>query len=162
MLRQDCAFAQEREKVLAEGMKEVAAELRLIDAADLVAFIRTERYGNIRTLVNSATEMYFKPGIISFGPAGHVELRWDGAPSISLDMEFRHHRVDVFVRLLLEDAQAGVDIHYICFGGAPFDSQENTQRLATAIADARIPLLSALPVCLRAASESAERSPFLP
>lgn len=140
MLRQDCAFAQEREKVLAEGMKEVAAELRLIDVADFVAFIRTERYGNIRTLVNAATEMYFKPGTICFGPAGHVELRWDGAPSISLDMEFRHHEVDVFFRLLLENAQAGIDIHYASFGGAP-DSNDNTFRLASAIADARIPLL---------------------
>ena len=144
MLRQGCAFAHEREKVLAEGMKEVAAELRLIDPADLVAYIRTERYGNIRTLVNSATEMYFKPGTISFGPSGHVDLNWDGSPSISLDMEFRHRRIDVFFRLVLESAVAGVDIHYISFGGIALDSQENTARLALAIADARFPLLSAL------------------
>jgi hypothetical protein len=144
MLRQGCAWAHEREKVLAEGLKEVAAELRLIDPADLVAFIRTERYGNIRTLVNSATEMYFKPGTISFGPAGHVDLRWDGNPSISLDMEFRHQRIDVFFRLLLESTEAGVDIHYISFGGGALDSEENTVRLALAIADARFPLLGAI------------------
>ena len=144
MLRQGCVDAHEREKVLAEGLKEVAAELRLIDPADLVAFIRTERYGNIRTLVNSATEMYFKPGTISFGPAGHVELRWDGNPSISLDMEFRHQRIGVFFRLLLESDQAGVDIHYMSVGGALPDSEEAAIRLAHAIADARIPLLGAL------------------
>jgi hypothetical protein len=145
MLRQGCAYAHEREKVLADGLKEVAAELRLIDPADLVAFIRTERYGNIRTLVNSATEMYFKPGTIAFGPAGHVDLHWNGSPSISLDMAFRHQRVDVFFRLLLESAEAGVDIHYISFGGGTSrDSEQNTGRLALAIADARIPLLSTL------------------
>jgi hypothetical protein len=144
MLRQDSAHAHEREKVLADGMKEVAAELRLIDPADLVAFIRTERYGNIRTLVNAATELYFKPGIIVFGLAGHVDLRWYGHPSISLDMEFRHQRIDVFFRLLLESAQAGVEIHYASFGGSAFDTAENTARLANAIADARIPLLSAI------------------
>jgi hypothetical protein len=144
MLRQGCVDAHAREKVLAEGLKEVAAELRLIDPADLVAFIRTERYGNIRTLVNSATEMYFKPGTICFGPAGHVDLHWDGSPSISLDMAFRHQRVDVFFRLLLENREAGVDIHYISFGGAALDTEQNTGRLALAIADARIPLLSAL------------------
>jgi hypothetical protein len=143
MLRQNCAYAQEREKVLAEGLKEVAAELRLIEPADLVAFVRTERYGNIRTLVNSATEMYFKPGIISFGSAGRVDLRWDGNPSISLDMEFHHCRIDVFFQLLLESAQAGVDIHYISFGGPSPDPHANTARLASAIADARIPLLLA-------------------
>jgi hypothetical protein len=143
MLRQNCAYAQEREKVLAEGLKEVAAELRLIEPADLVAFVRTERYGNLRTLVNSATEMYFKPGIVSFGLGGRVDLRWDGNPSISLDMEFHHRRIDVFFQLLLESAQAGVDIHYISFGGTASDPHENTARLASAVADARIPLLTA-------------------
>jgi hypothetical protein len=143
MLRQNCAYAQEREKVLADGLKEVAAELRLIEPADLVAFLRTERYGNIRTLVNSATEMYFKPGIVSFGLAGRVDLRWDGNPSISLDMEFHHRRIDVFFQLLLESAQAGVEIHYIWFPAASPDPHENTARLASAVADARIPLLVA-------------------
>jgi hypothetical protein len=143
MLRQNCVYAQERERVLADGLKEVAAELRLIEPADLVAFLRTERYGNIQTLVNSATEMYFKPGIISFGAAGRVDLRWDGNPSIILDMEFHHRRIDVFFQLLLESAQAGVDIHYISFGAPSADPHEDTARLASAVADARIPLLVA-------------------
>jgi hypothetical protein len=143
MLRQGCAYAQEREKVLADGLKEVAAELRLVDPADFVAFIRTERYGNIRTLVNSATEMYFKPGIISFSLAGRVDLRWDGTPSIILDMEFHHQKIDVFFQLLLESSEAGVDIHYISFGANTLAPEENTARLASAIADARIPLLAA-------------------
>jgi hypothetical protein len=141
MLRQGCAYTQERERVLADGLKEVAAELRLIDPADFVAFIRTERHGNISTLVNSATEMYFKPGIITFGRAGRVDLRWDGNPSISLDMEFHHQRIDVFFQLVLESAQAGVDIHYISFGGAVLGARKSANRLAAAIADARIPLL---------------------
>ena len=141
MLRQRCTFAHERERVMADGLKEVAAELRLIDPADLVAFIRTERYGNIRTLVNSATEMYFKPGTIAFGLAGHVDLRWDGNPSISLDMEFHYQRIDVFFRLLLESNEAGVEIHYISFGDLALNTTENTALLTAAIADARIPLL---------------------
>jgi hypothetical protein len=145
MLRQECASARERERVLADGLKEVAAELRLIDPADLVAFIRTERHGNLSALVNSATEMYFKPGIITFGRAGRVDLRWDGNPSVSLDMEFHHQRIDVFFQLLLESAQAGVDIHYISFGGGvPLGARESAGRLADAIADARIPLLAPL------------------
>jgi len=138
MLRQLCPDVGAREKVLAEGLKEVAAELRLIDPADFVAFIRTERFGNIRSLVNASTEMYFKPGTISFSLAGRVDLRWDGNPSISLDMEFHHQQVDVFFRLVLEDAEAGVDIQYISFGAAPSDPEEDTQRLAAAMADARL------------------------
>jgi hypothetical protein len=44
-VRQDHA-AQER--ILAQGLREVAAELRLVDAADLVAFIRTGKFGSLR------------------------------------------------------------------------------------------------------------------
>ena len=87
MLRQGSAHAHEREKVLADGMKEVAAELRLIDPADLVAFIRTERYGNIRTLVNAATELYFKPGIISFAggvPNAEIVPPWPKLSALRL------------------------------------------------------------------------------
>ena len=76
MLKQGSDYAREREKALAEGMRDVASELRLVDPADFIAFIRTEQFGNIRTLVNSSTEMFFKPGTICFGLSGEVELPW--------------------------------------------------------------------------------------
>jgi hypothetical protein len=47
-------------------------------------------------------------------------------------------RVNVHFRLLLEALQAGVEIDYITFEGASADADENTQRLVTAIADARL------------------------
>jgi hypothetical protein len=54
-------------------------------------------------------------------------------------MEFRHRQVNVFFRLLLENDQAGVEIDYISFGGAPAgDPSEKTCLLAEALADARI------------------------
>ena len=49
MLKQGRDYAREREKALAEGMRDVASELRLIDPADFIAFIRTEQFGNIRS-----------------------------------------------------------------------------------------------------------------
>ena len=39
--------------------------------------------------------------------------KWGSAPSVALDMEFRHMRVNVYFRLLLEALQAGVEINYI-------------------------------------------------
>jgi hypothetical protein len=138
MLRQGHNYTLDREKALADGLRDVASELRLIDAADLIAFIRTERFANIANLVSSSTELYFKPGTISFGASGDVDAKWGEAPTISLDMEFHHMRVNVYFRLLLEALQAGVEINYITFEGASPDPNENTRRLVEAIAEARV------------------------
>jgi hypothetical protein len=141
MLKQCRQNHDEREMALALALKEVAAELRLIEAVDLVAFIRTGQFGNVRSLVNASTEMYFKPGTMSFADSGDVSLSWTGEPSVVLNMQFHHRRVDVFFRLLLESEQAGVEIEYISFsGGALPDPAEDTRRLIEAIADARFAL----------------------
>jgi hypothetical protein len=138
MLKQGNDYTLEREKALADGMREVASELRLIDATDLVAYIRTEQFANISTLVNGSTELYFKPGTVRFGQSGDVDLNWGSAPSISLDMEFEHTGVSVYFRLLLQSVNAGVEINYITFANGSRDPDENTQRLITALADARL------------------------
>ncbi len=137
MLKQYCENRSEHEKVLAAGLREVAAELRLIEPADLVAFIRTGQFGNIRTLVSSSTEMYFKPGTVSFRQSGDVTLGWTGEPSIMLDMEFQHRAVEVFFRLVLEAQEAGVEIEYISFAGSSADPRENIRLLIEALSDAR-------------------------
>ena len=76
MQKQGKDFTYDREKALAEGIQEVASELRLIDAADFVAFIRTEQFANIGNLVSSSTELYFKPDTVKFGLSGDVNLQW--------------------------------------------------------------------------------------
>ena len=128
----------EREKALADGLRDVASELRLIDAADLIAFIRTGQLANVANLVSASTELYFKPGTVSFGQSGEVEVGWGKVPTISLDMEFRHQRVSVYFRLLLEALQAAVEIDYISFEDEAADSAENTRQLVRAIASARL------------------------
>ncbi|HJZ44846.1 MAG TPA: hypothetical protein VJ233_14085 [Hyphomicrobiaceae bacterium] len=134
----------EREKALADGLRDVASDLRLIDAADLIAFIRTEQFANIGNLVNSSTELYYKPGTLNFGQSADLDVKWGGTPTIALDMEFHHMQVSVYFRLLLEALQAGIEINYISFDGAPVDPMENTERLIAAIADARFaPLVCA-------------------
>lgn len=138
MLKQGNDYSREREKALAEGLRDVASELRLVDPADFIAFIRTEQFGNIRTLVNSSTEMFFKPGTISFGQSGEVELPWGCAPCISLDMEFHHLEVSAYFRLVLQSLQAAIEISYVSFEGSAGDPDKNTQRLVDAIDDARL------------------------
>jgi hypothetical protein len=138
MQRQGKDYTFDREKALAEGIKEVASELRLIEAADFVAFLRTDQFANIANLVNSSTELYFKPGTIRFGLSGDANLQWGGTPSVSLDMEFHHMQVNVYFRLCLEALHAGIEIDYITFEEGSADPDRNTQRLIQAIANARL------------------------
>jgi hypothetical protein len=138
MQKQGKNYTFDRERALAEGIKEVASELRLIEAADFVAFIRTDQFANIANLVHSSTELYFKPGTIRFGLSGDVNLQWGGTPSVSLDMEFHHMRVNVYFRLLLEALHAGIEIDYITFEEGSADPDQNTERLVQAIANARL------------------------
>jgi hypothetical protein len=138
MLKQGNDYAREREKALADGLRDVASELRMIDPADYVAFIRTEQFGNLRNLVNSSTEMFFKPGTISFGLSGEADLAWGAAPAVVLDMEFHHMQVSAYFRLVLKAVHAGVEIDYVRFEGTAADPDANTQRLIDAIADARL------------------------
>ena len=143
MQKQGKDYTSEREKALAEGIREVASELRLVDAADYVAFIRTEQFANIGNLVSSSTELYFKPDTIKFGLSGDINLQWDTPPSVSLDMEFHHMRVNVYFRLMLEALHAEIEIDYITFDEGSADPDENTQRLIDAIANARLAPASA-------------------
>jgi hypothetical protein len=138
MLKPGHAHRLEREKALADGLRDVAAELRLIDATDLVAFLRTGQFGNIANLVNSSTELYFKPGTLAFGLSGDVELKWGETPAVALDMEFNHQGVTVYFRLLLQALQAGVDITYITFADNSSNPEANTARLIDAISAARL------------------------
>lgn len=144
MLRHGHDITLQREMALADGLRDVASDLRLVDAADLIAYIRTERFSNIANLVNSSTELYFKPGTIHFGQSGDVDVKWGDTPAISLDMEFRHMRVNVYFRLLLRALQAGVEIDYITFEDASPDAELNTRRLVDAIAAARLAPIPAI------------------
>lgn len=153
MQKQGRDYTNEREKALAEGIKEVASELRLVDAADYVAFIRTEQFANVANLVNSSTELYFKPDTLTFGLSGDIDLQWGNPPFVSLDMEFHYMQVNVYFRLLLQAMHASVEIDYITFDQGSADPDENTQRLIQAIASARLsPVRPVSPVESPAAS----------
>jgi hypothetical protein len=138
MLKQGNDYAREREKALADGLRDVACELRMVEPADFITFIKTEQFGNLRTLVNSSTEMFFKPGTICFGLSGEIDLEWGTSPCITLDMEFHHMGVSAYFRLVLWSFQAGVEINYVTFKDSSPVPDENTLRLVNAIADARL------------------------
>jgi hypothetical protein len=127
-----------RAKAIAEGIKDVAAELRLTNVADLISFIHLEQFNNIKDLVNSSMELYFKHGTLSYGCFADYELEWDQPPSIYLDLDFRHHEVAVTFNLALRASHASVSIRAISFGTGSDGTDQDTLRLVAAIADAKL------------------------
>jgi len=138
MMKQANKFTFERERALGQGIRELASDLRLVEPGDYINYVRTERFANIAHLVSSSAELFFKPGTISFGHSGDVAVSWNQPPTVALDMEFSHRRVNVYFRLILADESAGVEITYVAFEGASEEPDENTRRLIEAIADARL------------------------
>jgi hypothetical protein len=137
MLQQLNGHTAKREKIIAEGVRSLAAELRMIDVVDLAAYLHTLNFANIGDLIASAVELHFKPRTLRFGHAGEIKLGWYGRPVVSLDMEFHHLGIGAYFRLILDAFTAGVEITYINFGDNRCDPDDNTLRLAFAIEDAR-------------------------
>jgi len=126
------------EMALAKGVIRLADDLRMVDATDLVAWLRAHRFGNVAAIVNSSTELMFKPGTLRFSLSGGAELTWSGRLGIHLDMEFHHLAIDCYFRLQLEQSQAAVGITYLAVDGAPCRSAATSERFLVAFADAMI------------------------
>jgi len=114
-----------------------AAELRLVEVGDFIAFIHDEKFANIQDIVNSSVELFFKPGTVSFGWGADFELDWNSTPVIRLDMEFRHGSVWLVFKLILRALQTDVKITYFSPSRSSGDSGQDLAALIEALADAR-------------------------
>ncbi|WEZ84426.1 hypothetical protein P6U16_07290 [Rhizobium sp. 32-5/1] len=128
-----CQYSEQREKIVAEAIRPVATELRLIDAADFIALLRFESHGSLADLVSSAAELYFLPGTVNFGIGGNYSLDWDTQPEIVLDLELKPDGVTVYAQLALGKDTAGVEINHIAFQTPSNDPDENTAFLAKSL-----------------------------
>lgn len=131
-----CPYSTPREKILAEALYPVAAELRLLDAADLISMLRLEYHGNLTDLVSSAAELYFHPGTVNFGIGGDYDLDWDMYPTVTLDLEIKPRGVTVYARLVLSADKAGIEINHINFQNPSTDPDADTAFLAASLRDA--------------------------
>ena len=137
--RNSLADCSGHERALADAMVDVATELRLADLTELFLMIHGDQAANIADLVNSSSELFFKSGALKYALSAGCELRWESAPTVRLDMEFRHATVTVFFRLTIGRARAGVEVLDVFFeGGEQLGSAGENERLRAAIADARI------------------------
>jgi hypothetical protein len=139
MLLSRSAHAQLRSKILAEGVREVVAELLLVDVIDFITYIHSEQFANIQDIVNSSIELFFRPGTLSYGWGAEVQLDWGKTPAVILDMEFRHKSVWVVFKLTLVVGQTSVAIQHISFAKTSECPEWDTRMLIEAVADARLP-----------------------
>ena len=129
----------DRERIIANALIDVASELRLTDAAELVAMIRNDHAANLADLVNSSTELFFKSGTLRYALSASVTAPWDGTPVVSLDMEFHYAMVSAFFRLTMGQRQAGIEILDILFDEKGLTDRAKAQRLVAALQGARLP-----------------------
>jgi hypothetical protein len=135
-------YGDERDEIpasaLAVAFEFVAAELRLVDAADYIAYIHQEKFANIHDIVSSSVELFFQPGTLAFGWGAEYELDWNSTPVIKLDMEFRHRSVWLVFKLVLGARQTNVMVDYLSLGRPTVGSGRSYIPLMEAIADARL------------------------
>lgn len=138
MVKEISRLDLDRTNIVARNVREFAAELRLIDVADLIAYIHGEKYANIEDLVNSSTELFFKSGTMNFAWAAALDVCWDQPPTILIDMEFHNMSISAFFTLALKATHGFIDVKHICFATPSFDEEYNTARLEAAMDDARL------------------------
>jgi hypothetical protein len=127
-----------REIIVADAIRDVVSELRLVDIADYIAFIRMERFASVADLVDSAAELYFMPGTLRLGHGGEAHACWALPPRIALDLELHPRGAKVFFTLTLADETASVELNYVSFDDASEDADLNTMRLKASLDDARL------------------------
>ncbi|MBZ9740151.1 hypothetical protein [Mesorhizobium sp. CO1-1-4] len=130
--------AKSREIIVASAIEQVVVELRLVDVADYIAFIRLEHFACLSDLVDSAAELFFKPGTLRLGHGGEAHVDWSGSPRIVLDLELRPPGVTVYFQLTLSETGNTVAVNYVSFEKPGEDPEHNTALLEAVVEEARI------------------------
>jgi hypothetical protein len=127
------------ERALGDCIADVASELRLVDAADFVTFIRIGQMANLRNLVHSSVELHFKPGTLELIELGEAELDWSRPPLITLPMRFKHGGMGIYFKLRLAATSAAVEIEsFAADGEAHLNGGGLADLLLEALGDARV------------------------
>ncbi|MBN9071607.1 MAG: hypothetical protein J0H34_08375 [Rhizobiales bacterium] len=136
MIRQ--SHTEARELIVSEAIREMVKELRLVDVADYIAFIRLEHFACVADIVDSAAELYFMPGTVKLGNGGDAIVGWGQAPKILLDLELHPRGATVYMTLTLTERMASVEVNYVTFENPDQCPERNTAFLERAIGASRI------------------------
>ena len=136
MLAQDICL--ELEPHVASSIGSLAAELRLVDIADYIAYLRMEQFGCIADIVRDAADLYFTPGYIQFGMDGEASADWGAAPEVTLMLIINSARAKAHVTLKLCTDHAEVKLGYVSFDEHIADRHDRVGLFASDIAMNRI------------------------
>jgi hypothetical protein len=101
------------EAFIADAISHLAAELRLVDLADYIAYMRMERHAYIADIVRDAAELYFMPGFVEFGMDGETATDWGSPAAVTLELVLRGFRTRTHIALTLCEEHAEVKLGYI-------------------------------------------------
>ena len=133
MLAQDICL--EIEPHVAAAIANLAAELRLVDIGDYIAYLRMERFGCIADIVREASELYFTPGFVEFAMEGEASADWGTAPEVTLMLVINSARAKAHVALKLCTEHAEVKLGYVSFDTAFEEHQDRVRLLIDDIAN---------------------------
>lgn len=132
MLAQDICL--ELEPHVAAAIASLAAELRLVDISDYIAYLRMEQFGCIADIVREASELYFTPGFVEFGMDGEASADWGTTPEVTLMLVINSARATAHVALKLCTEHAEVKLGYVNFDSAFEERQDRANLLVDDIA----------------------------
>lgn len=102
--------AQEAERLICLNIKSFIADFCLTDKSFLVSNIIDGNHDALNDIVESSSEMFFKPGTLCYAYGSRLAERFNAAPAISMDMRFVRKAVFVSFLLHLEEDFIGVSL----------------------------------------------------
>lgn len=101
---------QEAERLICLNIKSFIADLCLVDKSFLIENIINSNHDILNDVIESSSEMFFKPGTLCYDYNARLLERYNAMPSICIDMRFSYKHVLVSFFLHLEDDFAGVSL----------------------------------------------------
>ncbi|MGV6872341.1 hypothetical protein ACUSIJ_06550 [Pseudochelatococcus sp. B33] len=101
---------QEAERLICLNIRSFIADLCLTDRSFLITNILDGNHDAINDIVESSSEMFFKPGTLCYAYGSRLAERFNAPPAISMDMRFVRKAVFVSFLLHLEDDFIGVSL----------------------------------------------------
>ena len=106
---------KDHEPVVADALTGFIQELRLIELADFVAYLRLERHVPLAEMVAAAAEMFLAPQFLELGEGSYATLDWSEHPSVCLNLVMNTAGATIYLTLTLREDRANVAINYIAY-----------------------------------------------
>jgi hypothetical protein len=136
MLAFCCADQSERERWIGLYVRPVAEELRSLDLDLLVRHISSGRIGNLVSVVEASSELYFKEGTLRCSQVGETDLKWVALPQLRIALTFVSEGVTAAFILQLGAYSAGIELQFLSFP-PQLCVKSDTQLLRRALENAR-------------------------